>query len=104
MIMMGKANINCQQIATALCEKHNKFITGKKQIELSKYANFCFRLYGEIVALATEYPNVPVFDLIWSAISERFSNIFVFLCNHKTLSEILASFDDYTAQIDAADN
>ena len=104
MIRMGKESINCGQVASELCNKHMCFISRRTHIKLDQYANFCFRLYGEILALSDEYPDDMVLDLTDTAIIDRFADIFDFLRNHKSFESLSTSFPYFSELINAADN
>lgn len=103
-IRLGKETINSEQVVSELSQKYRSYIFGKKQIQLNEYANFCFRLYGEMIALADEYQEDCTAQLIEEVVPVRFSGVFDYLCEHKTYTSLIAAYSDYRLLIDAADN
>ena len=103
-IRLGKEAIKSEQVVSELSQKYRNYLFGNKQVQLNKFANFCFRLYGEILALSDEYYKDCTSQLIEEVVPVRFSRIFDYLCSHKTYTSLITTYGDYRLLIDDADN
>ena len=103
-IRLGKDYIMADDTIEELIGKYRNYVSGKKQIQLSEYANFCFRLYGEIFALSDEFSDEAAIARAFEVVPDRFSSIFDFLLYHKTYASLIESYNEYKSLIDTADN